>query len=75
VAANDILAFAAGVDGTGRTRWDATKIGEAVREPNPAGTGAAFARTGEPSQPPVEGAATPRGAGSGNADSVRGERR
>ena len=49
MAANDILAFAAGVDGTGRTRWDATKIGEAVREPNPAGTGAAFARTGEQS--------------------------
>ena len=70
-----MIDFAAGVNGTGRTRWDATKIGEAVREPNPAGTGAAFARTGEPPPPPYEGAGTPRGPGSGNAASVRGARR
>ena len=47
-AAKDVIDFVAGVNGTGRTRWDAKKIGEEVGEPNPAGTGAAFARTGEP---------------------------
>jgi len=54
-AAKDVIDFAAGVDGTGRTRGDARKIGEDVREPNPAGTGAAFARTGEPQRALCEG--------------------
>jgi hypothetical protein len=52
--AKDVIDFAARVNGTGRTRWDAKKIGEEVREPNPAGTGAAFTRTGEPPRAPRE---------------------